>query len=188
MRRLFLLTYLTLSICLIGQNRTRLKFVDYNYVIAELKKNPNNKRITDKYDFVYILLLDSSELKTIKRTNPNIIDEFRNYSYGLKPKHNFKTLKIKETNIKKLFEDSINGKRIMKLLKPEMETENIKIDSPIYIKQNKAIFDMSGEIWAGTYFAIIENNKLKVFKLVEESIFKVDSKIENNIIEKAPSP
>jgi len=173
-----------------GQNRNLLKFVDYNSAIAEIKKNPNNEKIQDKYEFVYILLLDSSEIKTIKRINPDIIDEFRDYSYGLKPKHNIKSLKIKETNIKKLFVDSINRKRIMKLLQPEVGTENMKINSPIYIKQNKAIFDISGEIWTTTYFAKIEDNKIKILKLCETERFGSSSEIDNINIknDQAPSP
>jgi hypothetical protein len=162
-----------------GQNRNHLMFVDYTSAIAEIKKNPGNKKIKDKYDYVNILLLDSSELNTIKRIDPNIIDEFREYSYGLKLKRNFKNLKIEGTNIKKLFVDSINQRQILKLLQPEIRIEDMKIDSPIYIKQNKAIFDISGKIWTATYFAKIENNKLKMLKLCETERIGSNLDIEN---------
>jgi len=168
MRNFLILTYIMFSLCLWGQNVTPLLFIDYNNAIKEIKLNPDNRQITDKYDLVDILILDSSELNTIKKINPDIIEDFKDYSNALAKKNNYKSYKTDETDIKQIFINYTNQKQLIKFLYPESE---MTISFPIYIKGNKVIFHICTKTWSATYFAKLENKEITTVKLGEGTDF-----------------
>lgn len=152
------------SVCLRGQNVPCLLFYDYDTVIKEIKQNLNNRQITDKYDLVSMLVLDASELKTIIKIAPNIIDEYNDYCSALSKKNNHTVFQTDEKDIKQIFRNDSNVKRLKKCLFRETE---MAIHFPIYIKDNKAIFYSYHNSWSATYFAELEKGKLVIVKLVE---------------------
>ena len=154
--------------CLWGQNVTPLLFIDYKNAIKEIKQNPDNKQITDKYDLVDILILDSLELNTIKKFNPDIIEDYKDYSNALAKKNNYKSYNTDETDIKQIFINHTNQKQLIKFLYPESE---MTIFFPIYIKENKVIFDIYTQTWSATYFAKLESDKITMVKLGEGTDF-----------------
>jgi hypothetical protein len=139
-------------------------FIDYDKVIIELKTNKNFETIKYKYDFTFILLLDSAEINLIKGLKPEIIEEFRKYA----PELQFNKMTVgfvtEKKGIKEILLEKSDQKRIFECLYTENspDIKYLNFDPIIYIKRNIAIFKISGPTWSNTYFARLENNVIQI--------------------------
>ncbi len=155
---------LTISIILFGQPYKVEKFIDYENVISELKKNPNYDNLKYKYDYTFILLLDSSEIKLIEKIRPETVKYFRDYAHGISFNNKTVGFKTEKQSIKEVLANKLNQKRMFECLHTENSPDinYLNFDFPIYIKGNKAIFEISGPTWHDTYFARLENYVLQI--------------------------
>lgn len=133
-------------------------FIEYDTAIKELKANNNFESIEFKYDYIFVLLLDSTEIKLLKKHSTEIIEEFRNYAPGLKNSERSVGFVTEKKDIKDVFTDKLNHKRIFECLHAEnsLDIEYLTIDSVIYIKEQSVIFEISGSTWSDTYFAKLD--------------------------------
>jgi hypothetical protein len=149
-------------------NNIKFKFIDYDQVILELKSNKNFKTIEYKYDYIFVLLLDSSEIKLIKRLNPEIIEEFRNYAQGIQFNEMTVGFVTEKKEIKEILLDKSDQTRIFDCLHPENSSDikYLNFVPTVYIKGNKAIFEVSGPTWSTTYFARLTNHVFQINGLI----------------------
>jgi hypothetical protein len=147
-----------------GQPLIKEKFVIYEDVIEELKSTKNIESLENQYDYTALLLLDSAEIKLIKKTGYQYIDDFRNFAPGLAlSKQTFGFVTDKK-NIKEIFLDDNSLARILDCSKSynSPDLKRTKFNYPVYIKENTAIFETSGPTWSDTYFARLENGILQI--------------------------
>lgn len=130
MKKYVILFFFFYGTHLFGQNIKPVLFVDCKSVILELKKNPNKKHIVEEYDWINILLLDSTEINTIKKINPYLVEEYKEFALGLKQNNKFISYPTKETDVKRIFNDNTNQNQLLKFLHPE---EKSTIYFPVYI-------------------------------------------------------
>ena len=110
------------------------------------------------------MLLDSTEIKLIEKTGYQYVNDFRNFAPGITlSKQTFGFVTDKK-NIKEIFLDKNSLKRILDCSKsynsPDLKL--IEFNYPVYIKGNKAIFEISGPTWSDTYFARLEDGILQI--------------------------
>ena len=164
MRKYTILTFFIFWTHMFGQNVSPLLFIDCKSAIQELKNNSNKIQIVEKYDWISILLLDSSEIMTIKKLNPYLITEYEDFALGLKLKSKYKSYPTKQEDIKRIFIDnSLKNQLLISLY----NSENTYIKYPVYIKDNKVVFDIYLGTWFATYFAKLEAGEFSFVKLSE---------------------
>jgi hypothetical protein len=147
-----------------GQTLEKGIFVFYEEVLNELQSTENIAGLENKYDFTFILLLDSTKIELIERTGYPFIDEFRNYVPGLSLTEQTVGFVTDKTEIREIFQDKNSLKRILDCTK-KCNNPNITMTSinyPIYIKGNRAIFETFGPTWSDTYYAILQNGVLQI--------------------------
>ncbi len=154
----------TWQLTIYGQILNNERFVIYENVISELKSSANISELKDKYDYMYILLLDSTNIDLIKKTRYAYIDEFRNYSAGLPLSNRTIGFVTDKTEIKEIFNDENSLKRILSSSKTinSPDIPMTKFDFPVYIKGNTAVFETSGPTWSDTYYASLEKGILQI--------------------------
>lgn len=159
-----LITLITYQLTIYGQTSNKTIFVIYEEVINELKSATNISELKDKYDYVLILLLDSTSIDLIKKTGYTHIDEFRNYAEGLSHSNQTIGFVTEKREIKELFTDENSLSRILSITKTfnSPDLPRTKFDFPVYIKENTAIFETSGPTWSDTYYARLEKGILQI--------------------------
>lgn len=132
-----------------GQDLNKNSFLSYGDVIKELKSSTNISELKNKYDYMFILLLDSTSIDLIEKTGYAYIDEFRNYATGLPLSNQTMGFATEKQDVKEIFRDENLLKRILNCTKPfnSPDIPITKFDYPIYIKDNTAIFETSGPTW-----------------------------------------
>jgi len=167
-KRILLVSSLALSsICINAQNDSLKRnsvFIEYAQVISELKSNQNPEDIGFKYDMCTILLLDSTQLEMVEKIDPLSVEYFRESAPGLALNKSTASFPTVKKDIREIFTDKVSLKRILICLNEEQSTEIdfSMFDFPIYTKENKAIFDISGPTWSDTYFASLGNGVLQI--------------------------
>jgi hypothetical protein len=138
-------------------------FIDYDSVILALKYKVY-RNINYKYNLVYILLLDTAEIELIKSQNPELIKEYREYP-SVSQLSDFKVgFYSAKANIRDIFNNSFDQKRIIESLSTE-DSQGINIGSierTVHVKEDKAIFEISGGTWSDTYMARLHNNFFQI--------------------------
>jgi len=142
----------------------KFTFIDYDKVIIELKTNKNFETIKYKYDYTFILLLDSAEIRLIKGLEPEIIEDFRKYATGLQFNKMTVGFVTEKKGIKEILLDKSDQRRIVECLHTENspDIKYLDFDPNVYIKRNMAIFKISGPTWSNTYFARLENKVIQL--------------------------
>jgi hypothetical protein len=145
----------------------KFTFIDYEKVLSEIKTTKCFESIESKYDFIFFLLLDSTEIKLIKGFKPEIIEEFRDYSTGLIFNERTVGFYTEKKDIKEIFTDNKTRTRIIECLRTENSSDikMVSIDTIVYIKDTKAIFEISGQTSTETYFAKLEKNAIQIYLL-----------------------
>jgi len=163
MRLLLFMFIVSLQTILSGQNNDNSFFVEYDSVINELKTagHVNDMNIKNyRYDF--ILLLDSSELSLIEQESSEDIEEFRLLAKVLNNNDTIVGFKSEKRNIRNIF---LHNEKMILSCTQSYEykgNKSIKLDFPIYVKENQAIFSISGRNWSETYFATLKENNLQI--------------------------
>jgi hypothetical protein len=139
----------------------KLKFIDYEKAISELMASNNIDSLEKRYDIVYVLLLDSSEIKLVESTNIDLVKEFRSFSSGLIPNKQTVTIGVDKSSIREVFSDKILSKKIIKSITKD-NPSIASINQTIYTKGNLAIFETFGPKWSNTYYAKLENGEVKI--------------------------
>jgi len=159
-----LFAMLIFQIPLSGQTLEKGTFILYEEVLNELQSTENITELENKYDFTFILILDSTKIELIEKTGYPYIDEFRNYVPGLTQTKQTVGFVTDKTEIRDIFQDKNSLKRILDCTNGYNSSNlaMIKINYPVYIKGNRAIFETSGTTWSDTYSAILHNGVLQI--------------------------
>lgn len=122
------------------------------------------KNIRAEYDLTYILLLDSSDVNLFENLNNNIVESFRNYSPGLQIDESTVGFYTEKSDIKNVFIDSRLRARIIECVHTEnsLDVKYVSIATIVYIKDNKAVFEITGPNWEKTYFATLKKNVFQI--------------------------
>jgi len=144
------------------------EFINYEDVITETKSSDNPKELKDKFDYYYVLLLDSTELDLIQNIDPQAISYYREVSPGLKNSEQFGSYKVAEKSIKDVLKNESLLKKVIISIDKENRKgiENSEIEKPIYTNENKAIIFNYGSFWSNTYFLELVGNEIKIKWLV----------------------
>jgi hypothetical protein len=164
MKKYLFIVLIISHLSIYGQNSVKEKFINYEDVIKELKSTKNIKNLGNQYDYTALLLLDSTEIELIEKTGYQHIDDFRNFAPGLALSKKTFGFVTDMKNIKEIFLDKNSLKRILDCSKSD-NSPDLRLtvfEYPIYIKENKAIFETSGPIWSDTYFARLKNGILQI--------------------------
>lgn len=167
MKKYLLTLWITLNafqLPMYGQALNKSRFVIYEEVIDELKSAKNISKLEDKYDYLFILLLDSTNIDLIKKTGYPYIDVFRNHATGLSLSKQTIGFVTEKREIKEIFKDENSLNRILASTK-SYDSHDIpmtKFDYRVYIKGNSAIFETSGPTRADTYYARLEKGILQI--------------------------
>ncbi|MBN2571560.1 MAG: hypothetical protein JXA68_05485 [Ignavibacteriales bacterium] len=147
-----------------GQSLNKSSFVIYEEVINELKSAKNISQLENKYDYVFILLLDSTNIDLIIKTGYPYINEFRNYAASLALSKKTIGFVTEKQYIKEIFNDENSLKRILTCTKTNNSPDipMTKFDYPVYIKGNTAVFETSGPTWTDTYYARLEKGIFQI--------------------------
>jgi len=139
-------------------------FIAYEEVINELELSKNISGLINKYDYAFILLLDSTKIELIEKTGYSYIDEFREYAAGLPLSKRTTGFVTEKRVITEIFKDKKSLKRILSCTNTLNSPDILKtkFDSPIYIKGNTAIFETFGPTWSDTYYARLEKGILQI--------------------------
>lgn len=167
MKKYLLITLITLiafGLPIYGQTWNKMSFVIYEDVINELKLAENISAKENKYDYVCILLLDSTNIDLIIKTGYPYIEEFRNYTAEIPLSNRTTGFVTEKREIKEIFRDEKSLKKMLACIKPynSPDIPMTKFDHPIYIKGNAAIFETSGPSWSDIYYARLENGVLQI--------------------------
>jgi len=167
MKKYLLTILITLSayqFSVYGQDLNKNSFVSYGDVIKELKSSTNISELENKYDYMFILLLDSTSIDLIEKTGYAYVDDFRNYAIGLPLSNQTIGFVTEKREIKEIFRDENSLKRILSCTKTynSPDIPMTKFDFPVYIKGNTAIFETSGPTWSDTYYARLEKGILQI--------------------------
>lgn len=159
-----IITLITFHLPIFGQPLNKSNFVIYEEVINELKSAKNISQLENKYDYVFILLLDSTNIDLIIKTGYPHIDEFRDYAAGLALSKQTIEFVTEKQDIKEIFNDENLLKRILACTKTNnsYDIPMTKFDYPVYIKGNTAVFETSGPTWTDTYYAKLEKGILQI--------------------------
>ncbi|NMB65335.1 MAG: hypothetical protein GYA16_10760 [Spirochaetes bacterium] len=132
-----------------SQDFEKIEFVKFNKVIGDIYTSDSFTDLKTKWDYEYILLLDSSGIERINEIRPDIVNDFRkNYSKPILEKHK----KVISSNVK-FIEDCFKNENLQDLILNnttiETNLSNKKLQSPIYIKDDKmAVYEINGEGWS----------------------------------------
>jgi len=159
MKRNLLIIFLIFQIPSFGQPLRWENFINYDTVIKELKTTKDIKSLVYKYDYCSVLLLDSSNLKLVKETGYQYIDEFRKNAPYLSLSDKTVGFVTDKKNIKEIFLDKNSLKKILGCVELG---DNSDFDYPIYIKGNMAIFETSGPTWSNTYFGRLKDGVFQI--------------------------
>ncbi len=142
-----------------GQNVDIRTFIEYEDVIDEIKSTKSSSDIEFKYDYEWILLLDSTEISLIEKVDQQAINSFKESAPGLYLDENIIGFVTAKENIRELFESKELRKRIIDCTNTidSQDFVDERIDFPIYIKGNLAIYSIHGPSWSATYFGSLKN-------------------------------
>ena len=164
MKKYLFIVLIISQLSVYGQTSEKGKIITYEDVIEKLKSTKNIESLENHYDYTALLLLDSAEIKLIEKTGYQYIDDFRNFAPGLALSEQTFGFVTDKKNIKEIFLDKNSLKRILDCSKsynsPYLKL--IEFNYPVYIKGNKAIFEISGPTWSDTYFARLEDGILQI--------------------------
>lgn len=133
-------------------------FVDYQWVINELKTSKSIEDFKYKWDYESILLLDSSEIETINKIRPDVVMDFRRY-YSKPTESKYRKTVITD---KKSIRDCISNFEQYCLTEIDPE-KDAKLYYPYYIKDDKiAVFEIYGDFWSEGYRITLQENKVLV--------------------------
>ena len=147
-----------------SQSSKKMTFVEYENVMADLQSSDNLGELRYAYDYIAVLLLDSSKIDLILQTGFQDLEEFRDYAYGLSQPDEAVGFVTNIKDIKKLFYDQKSLKRILECTQSfeSSGVEIAKFDYPIYVKGDEAVFEISGPTWTNIYFARLENGIFQI--------------------------
>ena|GEM_PF-3885404 len=161
LKTILLLISLTISIFLYGQNIDSKNFIEYDSIISELKAvNTINDMSYLLYRFDFILLLDSSEISLVEEKTGEDIEEFRFLANVINNNKEIIGFMTEEKDIRNVFLDPEQERKIISCTRIGHSSE--KVDFPIYVKENKAIFSISGATWSETYYAELKDNNVQI--------------------------
>lgn len=164
MRCLIVFAFIISVICSPAESqRVDLGFyVDYKFVMDDLKKSPVADYDNSKWDLTFILLLDSTDIRLINKLRPDIVEDFRkNYSEPI-IKNSKKIIPVKVNSIHAIVKD------FRKYIFPDNDNGKLKMSFPYYFKDdNKAIFEIDG------YCTEVYRVTLQKDKLLIELIYKI---------------
>lgn len=145
-------------------------FVTYDSVINDISKSVSYNELRSKYNYEFIMLLDSSACGIIEKFNPEEVMEFRdNYqasailTAGTGPVDNqhVNLIPIYEKSLPDCFTDKHTLNKILNSLKSDSPEK--EIETPIYIKDHdKAVIRISGQGWSEVYLLTLTGNGITV--------------------------
>lgn len=152
------------QIPIFGQTLDKRSFITYEEVINELESTDTISALENRYNYTFVLLLDSTRIDLIEKTGYTAIKEFRDYAMGLPLSKRTFGFVTEKQDIKALFKDKNALKKIIACTKPinSPDIAMTTFDYPVYIKENTAIFETSGPTWSDTYYARLEKGVLHV--------------------------
>jgi len=132
-----------------SQDVEKIEFVKYNKVIGDIYASVSFTDLKTKWDYEYILLLDSSGIDRINEIRPDIVNNFRrNYSTPILENHK-KVISSNVKSIKDCFKNESLQNLILNNTTLETGLSDKKLESPIYIKDDKmAVYEIYGEGWS----------------------------------------
>lgn len=159
-----LFAMIVFQIALNGQVLENRIFIHYEEVLDELQSTENISELENKYNFTFLLILDSTKIDLIEETGYPYIDDFRNYVPGLSQTKQTVGFVTDKTEIRDIFQDKNSLKRILDCTNG-FNSPNLamtKFNYPVYIKGNTVIFETFGPTWSDTYSAILHNGVLQI--------------------------
>ncbi|HNY45123.1 MAG TPA: hypothetical protein PKH15_10585 [Bacteroidales bacterium] len=128
-----------------SQKVDKIEFVDYKKVIEDISASASFTNLESKWDYEFILLLDSMNINRINEFRPDIVKDFRrNYSSPILVKHK-KIISTDLKSIKDCFKDERLQELILNNTTIETSLSDKKLKSPIYIKDDKiAVYEIYG--------------------------------------------
>lgn len=132
-----------------SQDIEKIKFVKYNKVIGDIYASVSFTDLKTKWDYEYILLLDSSGIDRINEIRPDIVNDFRkNYSTPILENHK-KVISSNVKSIKDCFKNENLQDLILNNTTLEADLSDKKLEPQIYIKDDKiAVYEVYGEGWS----------------------------------------
>ncbi|MFB6344138.1 hypothetical protein ACE1ET_20635, partial [Saccharicrinis sp. FJH62] len=163
MNKYILIVFFFIQLTTFGQSTSVEKYIYYENVINDLKSAKDLRNLESRYNYVFVLLLDSSNIELIEETGYQYLDEFRLYAMGLNLSNQTVGFVTDKNNITEIFEDENSLEKV--LICTNLDSSDIKMTTfnfPIYLKDNLAIFETSGPTWSNTYIARLENGRLQI--------------------------
>jgi hypothetical protein len=142
----------------------RQELVSYATVINEILNTESVELLSDKYDYTYILLLDSTHNELVEKIGYQYIEEFRSYASGLAFPSRSVSFVCNKESIQAIFRDDHELRRILESLN-HTETPDLQIASfnyPIYFTDKSAVFEIAGPTWSDTYFARFDKGVVQI--------------------------
>lgn len=166
MKLCLIIALLVFQIPTYGQVLAEESFINYEEVIEDLQSTENIQSLKNKYNYLFVFILDSTKVELIEKTGCAYINELRNYPSGFSLSKQTIGFVTDEKNIKEVFEDKNSLRRILDCShtfnSPDIPVT--KFDYPIYIKGNVAVFRTYGPTWtwSDTYIARLEDGILQI--------------------------
>lgn len=140
-----------------------LNFVDYSDFELELSNHQDLEKINQKFNLIFIFLLDSAKLDSFYEYDPELKDLVSHYSNGLGLNNSTVGFSTNETSIKNIFLNNFSNKMIFDcIFGEERQQLDPKIKGPIYINKNVAIFEILTQVSIGIYSCILLNGVMQI--------------------------
>lgn len=124
---------------------SQTKFVQYQDFEIAFNEKPDLKSLSNDFDLLFVLLLDSSNRQEFFKYNQELVELYRGYSCGLQLNMSTVGFVTQITDIKDIFRsDSLMSKVFSCVF--DLQTQKITkqiINFPIYLKHNTAIVEIS---------------------------------------------
>jgi hypothetical protein len=116
------------------------KFVRYDDFELAYRNNHDLDILSEDFDLLFVLLLDSSHKQQFFKYDLEIEELFRGYSYGLRLNESTVGFVTQITDIKKVFDSKFSMNKVFNCISDAtLQETKLEINYPIYIKQNTAI-------------------------------------------------
>jgi len=145
MNLLFLKILIVLSMFMSCINEANIKFVYYDDLEFDLSKsNINLEEISKKYDFLKILLLDSSKKQLLFEFDAELKIDYADFSKGLELSNSTVSYKTGVNDIREIFKSKISIDSFINNLYDDLiiASGNLHISYPIYVKDNLAVIEI----------------------------------------------
>ncbi|WP_075602853.1 hypothetical protein [Saccharicrinis aurantiacus] len=164
MKKSLLIIFIALQIAVYGQTVGEPQFVSHNEVILELESSDNISGLVNKYDFLFILLLDSTKIEIIQKPEYFDIGDYRNLLKGISNSKQTIGFVTDKGDIIEIFQDNKSLKRIITCTKTlnNPHVSLTKIHSPVYVKDNTAIFETFGPSGSDIYYTRLSDGIFQI--------------------------